>query len=319
MMIAKTHRVSSRLIGMQLTLGNLIGLLLSMTQMSLGFVFLTSGMTKGNQLMIGMIALVGCALALLIERLSIGGLSGVREASEERKSVQDKFYARAERREPSSWQVENKDRQVTELNKRVRVSWTFGAGGMFLSTLIGDMFWERVFSSMGDWWKVIPMSLACACVIGITFVHSELFKTDLDHVIKGILRDLGVMKAAASVEEENMQLDMMVGAMETVRDDEERRVPIEDKIAKVVVKRLTGFADHFHELTLDETRVVEADKKPQLQLEAPKRRTQYQMHREELRQLLTSNPDLSLSEIGDHFGKSKATVQNWVEKLKVGL
>jgi hypothetical protein len=319
MTIAKTHRLSARLVGMQLTLGNLIGIVLSMCQMSLGFIFLTAGITKGNPGLIGMIALVGCALALLIERLSIGGLSSVRETGEELKVIQDDFYRKAERREPTPWQVENKDRLVKEKTRKIHNGWRFAAGGMFLSTLIGDMFWEWVFSSM-PMWQQIPMSLACACVIGITFVHSELFKSDLDKVIKAILRDLGIMKAATSVEEQNMQLDMMVSAMGTVREDEERRVPIEDKIAKVVVKRLSGFADHFSELTLDdETKVVEAGQSPQLQIAAPRRRTQYEMHKDELISLLSSNPGMSLQELADHFGKPKASVQNWVDKLKVGV
>jgi hypothetical protein len=70
MVIAKTHQLSGRLVGMQITGGNFIGIVLSMVQMSLGFVFITSGLTKGSPYAIGMVVLVGCALAILVERLS---------------------------------------------------------------------------------------------------------------------------------------------------------------------------------------------------------------------------------------------------------
>jgi hypothetical protein len=319
MTIAKTHRLSSRLVGMQLTAGNLIGILLSMVQMSLGFITLTQNITHGQWYMVVLIATIGCLLALLIERLSIGGLSSVREASEEKKKIEDAFYARAIRKEPTNWEVENKDRQVTALNKRITTGWWFGGSGMVLSTLIGDTFWRMVFDSLGPWYEVIPMSLACACVIGITFVHSELFKSDLDKVIKAILRDLGIMKAGAAVEEENMQLDMMVTAMETVRDNDEVRAPVEAKIGKVVVKRLSGFADHFSELVLEPTMMVEGSVVPPLQIAAPKRRTQYQMRRSELLGLLTADPSLTIDQLANHFGKPRSTVHEWVQKAKAGL
>jgi hypothetical protein len=319
MTIAKTHRLSSRLVGMQLTAGNLIGIVLSMVQMSAGFVTLTQKITRGHWYTVSPIAAVGCLLALLIERLSIGGLSSVREASEEKKRIEDAFYARAIRREPTSWEIENKDRQVRALDKRIRIGWCFGGGGMLLSTLIGDTFWRMVFASL-DPWLMVPMSLACACVIGITFVHSELFKTDLDKVIKAIIRDFGVMKAAAGAEAPNMQLDMMVSAMETVRDDGEVRAPVEAKIGRVVVRQLSQSADRLASLALDDpATVVEGSVSTPLQIAVPKRRSQYHTHRSELQRLLTADPSLSLAQLADHFGKPRATVQTWVEKLKAGL
>jgi hypothetical protein len=85
----------------------------------------------------------------------------------------------------------------------------------------------------------------------------------------------------------------------------------------VVVRRLSGFADHFGDLILDDT-VVEAAQP--LQIAPPvKRRTQYDMHKDELHQLLGANPGMSLGELAEHFGKPKATMQHWADKLKAGL
>jgi hypothetical protein len=321
MIIAKTHRLSSRLVGMQLTSGNLIGVILSMCQMSLGFVFLTASMTHGVWYMVGMVVLIGCALAILIERLSIGGLSSVREATNDKRKIEDRFYADAIVREPSEWEVQNKDRQVKAFNRDIKAGWMFGSVGMVLSTLIGDIFWHQIFEPMGAWYIVFPMSLACACVIGLTFVHSELFKDLLDRVLAAILRDLHLMKAAVATEEQNMQLDMMVSAMDDVRNDDAVRDPIETKIGKVVVKRLGGFADNISDVTLgDGGRVVESGNSgngSQIQIQAP--RGQYHVHKDELRRLLAANPTMSVGQLAQHFGKSKSTMADWLNKSRAGL
>jgi hypothetical protein len=317
MVIAKTHQLSGRLVGMQITGGNFIGIVLSMVQMSVGFVFITSGLTNGYPPAVGMVMVVGCALAILVERLSIVGLASVREAKADRKKCLDQFYRLAIKKEPTTWEIEAKDRRVAELDKDIRAGWWFGGMGMFLSVLVGDIFWHKMFESLGQWYVVLPMSLACAAVIGVTFVNSELFKEMLDRVLKAILRDLHLMKAAVAVEEQNMQLDMLAASMQEVRSDEARRQPLEDKIGKVVVRRLSGFADHFGDLILDDT-VVEAAQP--LQIAPPtKRRTQYDMHKEEMRQLLAANPAMSLQDLANHFGKPKTTMQGWMEKLKAGV
>jgi hypothetical protein len=320
MVIAKTHQLSSRLVGMQLTSGNLIGVVLSMCQMSLGFVFLTQPITTGRWYMVAMIVIIGCALAILIERLSIGGLATVRETKVAKRKCMNAFYALCEQGDPSPWAVENKDRMVKEFDRDIKIGWAFGLSGMFLSTLIGDIFWHTIFASLGDWYVVLPMSLACACVIGLTFVHSELFKAILDRVVKAILYDLGVMTAAVAVEEKNMQLDMKVSAMDAVRNDDSVRDPIEHKIGRVVVRRLSGSADNLAEVSLDENSVEGSLlPAPQMKQIASPARGLYPAHKAELGRLLTTNPNMSVGQIAAHFGKSKSTVQEWLNKYKAGL
>src|SRR6478672_4916504 len=75
MAIAKTHRLSSRLIGMQLTGGNFLGIALSAVQMSAGFLILGEPIYQAAMIIAGAIVLIGMVLAVLIERLSLGGLS----------------------------------------------------------------------------------------------------------------------------------------------------------------------------------------------------------------------------------------------------
>src|SRR5579871_6825226 len=78
MAIAKTHQFSSRVLGMQLTGGSFVAIMLSAVQLAVGFVDVGAEVINGSIYMAGFIALVGALLAILIERLSLGGLSLVR-------------------------------------------------------------------------------------------------------------------------------------------------------------------------------------------------------------------------------------------------
>jgi hypothetical protein len=316
MVIAKTHRFSSRLVGMQLTSGSLIGVILSMCQMSLGFVFLTAGMTNGLWYMVAMVVVIGCALAILIERLSMGGLAAVRENTEDLRRWEDDFYAKVEGHEPTAWELENRERKTKGFKRGIFSGWCFGIVGMTLSTLVGDMFWRQIFAPLGGW-QSTGMSLACASVIGLTFVHSELFKSMLDKVLKAILRDMTLMKTAVAVEEQNMQLDMMVSAMETVREDDEVRDPVEGKISRIVSRRLLNAADSISDVSIEEERnTVEGSLVPK-QLGGPK--SAYAQHKDELGRLLRANPNISMGDLASHFSKPRSTVQGWVNRLKQGV
>jgi hypothetical protein len=312
MVIARTHRLSTRLVGMQLTSGNLFGILLSMLQMSLGFEIVSRPATKGVWYMVVAVFVIGCMLGLLIERLSIGGLATVRESSEGKRKVLEDFYKLSERGEPSSWAIENKERKVQGYNRDIWVGWSFGALGMLLSTSIGDVFWHSLFAPM-DSWVEYPLSFGCACVIGLTFVHSELFKSLLDRVLRAILQDMHLMQVAVATEKNNMQLDMAASAMDSVRNDEAVRDPIEAKMAKVVVKSLSNFSDGISPVE------IEGSVSDVPQLPSGSQRGQYYQYKEELRRLLAADPNMSIGDLAKHFGKSKSTVADWKNKYRAGL
>ena len=126
------------------------------------------------------------------------------------------------------------------------------------------------------------------------------------------------MRTAVNVEPENMQMDMLTSAMATVREDEEVRQPIEDKIGRVVRKRLGGFAEHFTEVTEIEGEVIEGQVKL---IEAPRQRKprgEFHQHQEELRQYLAEHPGATVREMAAHFGKKASTMQGWLDKFNMG-
>jgi hypothetical protein len=315
MMIARTNQLSSRVVGMQLTSGTLIAVGLSMIQMATGFVF-TAGLKLWYQMT--PVGLIGSLLAILVESLTIGGLGAVREATARRKAYLDSYYAM--RREPTPRQIENKERKEREFAKEIRSGWWFAGVGMVISIVLGDIFWHHLFAlGLGDSWVVYPLSAMCAAVITLTFVRAELFHGMLLRTLRGILKDNHLMRTAVNVEPENMQMDMLTSAMATVREDEEVRQPIEDKIGRVVRKRLGGFAEHFTEVTEIEGEVIEGQVKL---IEAPRQRKprgEFHQHQEELRQYLAEHPGATVREMAAHFGKKASTMQGWLDKLNTGV
>jgi hypothetical protein len=315
MAIARTNQFSSRVVGMQLTIGTLIAVGLSMTQMATGFVFI-AGLTLWEQVVA--IAVIGGLLAILVESLTIGGLGAVREASAKQKKFLDGYYAM--RREPTQQQIENKERKEKEFGKEITSGWCFSVVGMVISIVLGDIFWHHLFQTITNPFVLYPLSGMCAAVITLTFVRAELFSGMLLRTLKGVLRDNHLMRTAVNVEPQNMQMDMLVSAMATVRDDDEVRQPIEDKIGRVVRKRLGGFADNFAEVTevddaIEGQVVVKQISGPRQQ----KPRGDYHKRRAEFQQYLTDNPDASVRDLAAHFGKSTSTMQSWLDKQSAGL
>lgn len=323
MMIAKTHRLSTRLVGMQITTGTLVGVVLSAVQMSAGFLITGSGLINGNALIAFFFVVLGVALALLIERLSLGGLSAIRHAQERLDTVSTGFFDRLaeEKREASELEQRDYERRVKELKHSRKVASCFAGGGMLLSAALGDVFWHRVFESLG-----VPgffLALAVALVIGLTFIHAELYKKAIDGVLVEILRDLGVQKAAVAVEGDSMQVDMLEDAFDHVRNDAQARQSAEEKVKRAVVRNLQAQAQRFEQN--GGTIVVEADTgsgalqsgNQPLMIGAP--RGKFGQHREELRRIMVRNPQISQRELAQHFNVSRSTIGEWQKALRAGV
>jgi len=319
MAIAKTHRLSTRLVGMQITTGTLIGVCLSATQMAAGFLVVGQGLIAGNGLVAVLVTVIGILLAILIERLSLGGLSAIRVLSANLKKAQDEYYGRLreEKRDATDAEKEDLARQEKALKSSRWSARVFAGVGIALSAGLGDVFWHRLFESQGNIGYVL--STACAVVISLTFIHSELYKQMIDSVLKEILVDLHLMKTAVVAEGESMQVDLLVEAFDSVRANEDVRLPAQQKVERTVLRSLSAGADQFaqHGGTVVYEAIPAVGHGPVALLPAP--RGKYAQHRDELRRLLMGNPNLSQSDIAAHFQIAKSTAGEWLKKIKAGL
>jgi hypothetical protein len=310
MTIAKTHSLSGRIIGMQLTGGTLLGVLLSCVQMMAGFVVLS-----------GWVGIpVGLILAIMIEKLSLGGLSSVRVAGETLKQLETMFYAKES---PTEQEQAFFERRKKKLGHDQLIGWAFGAGGMLLSAVIGDTFWHWLYRSMQPELLGTVLSLCCAAVVGLNFVHGELFKPLIDMVLKTILVDHDLEKTAVVAAEQDMQINMMIDAYSELQDDRDVTDQIQDRIKGVIGKRLGNFAREVNvsaeQVDALGANVVEGSLLgggQQLALPAP--RGKYGQHRDELRRLLRVNPNLTQRDIAKHFGVVPSTANDWLKKLRAG-
>ncbi len=317
MLIARTHRLSQRLIGVQMTTGTLVGIALSACQMSAGFLVIGSWIIGGNVFLGGLIAIIGCAIATQVERLSLGGLSGVRISWGDLQEVRDAFYGllRKESRVATEAEKAELSRREGDLKRKIAISVVFAVVGMVLSFALGDIFWNQLFEKSNSGWM---LSSACALVISLTFIHSELFKPLMDRVVKEILRDLQLMKVAVASEGQSMQVELLAAAFDAVRDSEDVRKPAQAKVEKTVIKSLGLAADEY--ATIEGQVTIYEDKGlpggPRLALPAPSR-GKFGQCRDELLRLLANNPGMSEAAIAAYFSISKSTAHAWMQKVRV--
>jgi hypothetical protein len=311
MTIAKTHALSGRLIGMQLTGGTLLGVVLSCVQMMAGFVVLA-----------GLVGVpVGLILAVMVEKLSLGGLASVRVAGEQLKQLEGWFYAKES---PTEQEQALFEQRKKKLECDQWIGWAFGAGGMLLSAAIGDTFWHWLYRDLQPWQLGVALSLCCAAVVGLNFVHGELFKPLIDVVLKTILVDHDVEKTAVVAAEQTMQINMMINAYSELQDDKSVKDPIQDRIKGVIGRRLGNFAREVsvsaEQVDAFGVNVVEGSLLGSGQpLSLPAPRGKYAQHRDELHRLLRANPNLTQRDIAKHFGVVPSTANDWLKKLRAGL
>jgi hypothetical protein len=321
--IAKTHRVSNRLVGMQLTMGNFIALALSAAQMSIGFIFLCVDLIKGQPLMYVMIAIIGVALGILIERLSLAGLMGIRRANEKIEAESTGYYARLRKIRTMDASPEEKEIFIAELKEqhekelkslvmRRNLSIPVAAVGMILSTSIGDLFWHKIFSEMKPAELGVAMSLACACVIGLTFVYSELFKTIMDDSLEGIVKDNNLDRATVIAERESTQIGLMISSFDGLKKDEKKMRPVENQIRDALVTDLQEFARQVSEgidVLNDGKRRRRSS--PNNALPAPSGRNLYRDNKDRFVAYMTEYPNADLEEIAREFGITESGASKW--------
>jgi len=332
--IAKTHQVSSRMVGMQLTSGNFVALILSSIQMVAGFLILAqpiidsykSDLEKNGERFL--VSGIGVLMAILVERLGLGGWIGMRQASEEIDRLEEEKYNtlrrlranRGEMNEAELAELSRKEQELEEhhihLVERQRKHYQqarIGAfTGMILSTILGDFFWHRMFEPLGNWALVLVMSLCCAFVISLTFIFSELFKKIIDTALKGIIKDMELMKVAVSNERQNMQLDIVVHAFEALRNDPKKREPAQLKIEEALVTDLQNFA----EAVGDGVDLMKIDGRAlrRKALASPlveSKRIFYRDHQEAFAEFMQKHPNASLAYIMQEFGIGKSTACEW--------
>jgi hypothetical protein len=240
MAIASMHGLNNRLIGLQMTSGNVIGIVVSAIQVTIGALIVAHPSVEFGIIL----AVVTCALAVLIERLSLGGLGNVRNAVAKWTQLDDAYFEmqQTEQREPTALEAHNYQR------KRSIQVWTFIGSllivlvGVSISGFVGDQFWLWVWHSAGEPMSTI-LGISCAVVISLGFVYSELFKKPSDDEIEDRVNDDRIQQAVLKRAETDLQIGLGLEAFGNVRADADKKQQALLRIEEVVQDRLVMFAD----------------------------------------------------------------------------
>ena len=157
----------------------------------------------------------------------------------------------------------------------------------------------------------------------------ELYKAIMDTTLGEIITDQVLTKAAVKAEEENMQMDMVIGGYKAIREDGGKLEPAQLRIETTLVNRLSNFAD-----AVAAAGTVSTDELPSGQneikllnnaspierLDAPasertNTRGQFDANRDKLRQLLVVTPNITMVELGKALDIAPSTAHAWVKKL----
>jgi hypothetical protein len=263
------------------------------------------------------------ALAVVIERLSLGGLGIVRNSIEKLSQLNDAEF------EIQTGDEERPGRELSEIEKRhfkrrrTALGWTLAGClvivvlGIGISAFVGDEFWKWVWSGAGE-----PLTTGLAIVsagtISLGFVFSELFKHAQDDEVEERVKDNRIGRAVLKNADGNIKLKLGLEAFGNVQRDTEKKGKALTKIEAVVGQRLEDFADQVVEFgESEEANVIDrpADVKV-IEEKARSKRSRFEECKQELTIYLQLNQDASRQDIADRFGISKSTAQAWVAKLQ---
>lgn len=192
----------------------------------------------------------GFILAILIEGITLVCLSLIRSQ-----------YLRAHR---------SADEQIKH-QCNVLIWWLapFAGLGILLSAAAGDLFWHQVLSSQSPYMS-IPLSIAFALVISLTFLIGELFALLIDkNMEEEMSKGRTLRKVAFASEHADMQLVLMRESYrELLNDKNERDAIKQDLRAKLKVGLLAGIAQiNIEEIVNADPQIARANTEEVLLLE----------------------------------------------------
>lgn len=194
LLIARSHQVATQLVGVQLSIANLLAIAVSAASVVAGTVTITMQRYPASWPLWVVAGVIGAGLALLIEGMTLGALIRIRLASKKIKTIDerleaeqdqiawfalDKSASRAKKRE-LRW----KRARATKSFRKMRIwSTPIVIVGSITSAVAGGMFYHTVLSGLGQWESLVVAALF-PFVVTCTFISSELFKDIQEEAIK---------------------------------------------------------------------------------------------------------------------------------------
>ncbi len=207
--IAKTHRIATQLVGIQLSGANLLALMVSAASVVAGTVSLVAERSPFNWPLLLSAGVIGLGLALLIEGLTLGSLIRIRLANRAIRQIEEQLeddlrealaaLAVPDLAQPNGKQAighyrqmrrllqqeyRHKRQQATRLQRRQRrFSLPLASMGAMCSAIAGGLFYHTILAGLGPVESLV-LALLFPLVVTGTFVSSEIHKDAQEDAIR---------------------------------------------------------------------------------------------------------------------------------------
>lgn len=231
LLIARSHQVATQIVGVQLSIANLLAIAVSAASIVAGTVTLTIERYPDSWPLWIVAGIIGAGLAILIEGMTLGALIRIRLASKKIKVIDetvegerdqiDWFALDKSTRKGKEGELRWKRASATRQFRKMRLwSVPIVVVGSLASAVAGGMFYHTVLAGLGAW-ESIGVAALFPFVVTCTFISSELFKDTQEEAIKEGYSGGGL--ADAALREETRRLSFQAvhdGIMFHFNDDE---------------------------------------------------------------------------------------------------
>jgi hypothetical protein len=194
LLIARSHQVATQIVGVQLSIANLLAIAVSAASIVAGTVTLTIERYPGSWVLWIVAGVIGAGLAILIEGMTLGALIRIRLASKKIKVIDEQVEAERDQidwfaldkgtRRAKEGELRWKRARATRQFRKMRLwSVPIVIVGSLASAVAGGMFYHTVLAGLGAW-ESIGVAALFPFVVTCTFISSELFKDTQEEAIK---------------------------------------------------------------------------------------------------------------------------------------
>ena len=255
--IATTHRSTSQLIGLVMSVASLVAIVLSVVAAVAGVTIISY--QKFNNVFFSVIAAFSTLiLSMLIESISINALKNIRLSNEAIEQAEQAHYAQIVEQMEEQFEEDSQAfaqmnqktltkeemasmKRAASLKQRARKEFEkkrhglmkqqtrnarhtrnssipLAAAGVLFSATAGGLFWHTVLIAL-DLWLNITIGTMFALVVSVTFVQSELLKRIKDDAVKESLQSGEMQSTMLRQQSEEMVLEMVVDSMAATKED----------------------------------------------------------------------------------------------------
>jgi len=316
MLIAKAHRFGSQLSGLQMTIANIVAIVLSAFSVVAGLVCLSIIALPGKIVYYVVFGVAGLLLAWLVESLTVSNLRKLRVSNKGLDSLEIAEVQRGDQLNEQGRKL--LERQKKQLKAARNVAIGFAGFGIIVSATGGGLFWHVALEALPVTLNIV-ISTLFAVVVSATFVCTEMYKEVNKAAVAESISAGDLIKMAHREEASQEALERLRKEQQQQLSEEKAVKSIEDGARRhmTAVVREVITEDDEYDPEAEILQVIESTFNNQAALPAPRRDKKRNMAL--IQGLLDSKGEdyvrAHVEEIASDYGISRSTVYNYLKEL----